>query len=58
MLYKRYKCYRIRERKEGISFLKRFIEKNKQISALFEQFKNGQYSLSIFQDAITYQTWL
>ena len=35
---------------------KRFIEKNKQISALFEQFKEGQYSLSNFLDAITYQT--
>ena len=58
MLYERYKCYRIREGKEGICFLKRFIEQNKRISALFEQFKNGQCSLSILQDAITYQTWL
>ena len=37
---------------------KRFIEKDKRISALFERFKEGQYSLSDYLDAIKYQTGL
>ena len=37
---------------------KRFIEKDKQILALFDRFKEGQYSLSNFLDAIKYQTGL
>ena len=37
---------------------KRFIEKDKRISALFERFKEGQYSLRDYLDAIKYQTGL
>jgi len=37
---------------------KRCIENDKQISALFEQFKEGQYCLSDFLDASKYQTGL
>ena len=33
-----------------------FIESDQQISALFEQFKDGQYHLSDFLDAIKYQS--
>ena len=37
---------------------KTFIEKDKGISALFEQFIEGQYSHNNFLDAIKYQTGL
>ena len=37
---------------------KSFIEKDKRISALFERFKEAQYSLSDYLDAIKYQTGL
>ena len=41
-----------------VNFLKRFSEKDKRISALLEQFKEGQYNFSNFLDAIKYQTGL
>ena len=37
---------------------KRCIEKDNRISALFQRFKDGQYSLSNYLDAIKYQTGL
>ena len=37
---------------------KRCIEKDNWISALFQRFKDGQYSLSNYLDAIKYQTGL
>ena len=37
---------------------KRFVEKDKRILTLFERFKNGEYSLSDYLDAIKYQTGL
>ena len=36
----------------------RCIEKDNRISALFQRFKDGQYSLSNYLDAIKYQTGL
>ena len=37
---------------------RRCIEKDNRISALFQRFKDGQYSLSNYLDAIKYQTGL
>ena len=38
--------------------IRALLRRDKRISALFEQFKEGQYSFSNFLDAIKYQTGL